>query len=261
MFPIEPGSDHSIFFYLLTGVLIIDLLQGLGIGSLFFLKRSGDFRANTAYGLLLIVFGLTLLHYLLEFLGIYQRFAGLIALPIYFSLSFPVLLFFHVKLQLYPNYRLRWTDVKHLLLPLGQFLYFAVFFLFTSTAYREAHFARNPYNPFYGAFEQFLYLVTFFAYLYFSYRYVKRKKREVHYRGEARKVRYADQLVRVFFVLFCIHTAFLISDFVMYQLMGINLRASKPYAALGIWSFAALLFWLGVYGVQVLIWGRKIFKR
>ncbi|MBK8654343.1 MAG: hypothetical protein IPN20_10655 [Haliscomenobacter sp.] len=73
-------------------------------------------------------------------------------------------------------------------------------------------------------------------------------------------VRYLSKLVQVLFILFCVHTVFVLTDFISYELMHINLRAVKPYAAFGILSFAALVLWLSTYGFQVLVWGRKVLK-
>ena len=119
---------------------------------------------------------------------------------------------------------------------------------------------RNFFNPFFGAIEQALYLTTFFAYLYFSYRYIRRKTGQVKDQREAKKVLYLRILVRILFFLFCVHSVFVLSEFLSYELLNINLRVVKPYVALGALSFAALIYWLGIYGFQVLFWGRKIFK-
>lgn len=252
-------GEHSIFFYLLIGVLGIGILQALAIGGLFFLKRSGGKRANWFYGLLLITFGLTLLHNVLVMLGVYEEHKGLSFLPIYYTLAFPTLLFFHVKLTLYPSYKLRWTDFKHFILPVGQFIFFFTVF-WTAIEYKES-LGRRFYNPFYGAFEQALYLSTFFMYMYFSYRYLKQKRKQIRTPKEAKRIFYLDKLLQVLFILFCVHAIFVIGDFVSYEFLGINLRIVKPYVALGALSFAALIYWLGIYGFQVLFWGRKIFSR
>mgnify|MGYP006266348627 CR=1 FL=1 len=257
MIQLLTAEEHSIFFYLLLLVLLVGVLQAMIIGGLFFLKRSGDKRANVFYGLLLITFGFTVFHYMLLFVNAYESYPTLHFLPIYYTLSFPTLLFFHIKLNLYPSYRLRLTDIKHFLLPVGQLVFFLT--LFFSAVEYKSEIDRWFYNPFYGAFEQFLYLTTFFAYMYFSWRYVQQKKGEVRHRGEAKKVIYADKLLRVLFVLFCVHTFFVLGDFISYEFLHINLRAVKPYAAMGVLSFVALLFWLGAYGFQVLLWGRKVF--
>lgn len=251
-------SDRSYLFYIFVGFLIICTLQGLLIGGLYFLKRSGKKQANAYYGLLLITFSLTLAHQILKITGFFDNYERLYFLPIYFTLSFPTLLFYHVKFTLYPNYKLRLTDIKHFILPIGQFLFFL--FIFITAMNANAKVDRHFYNPFFGAFEQAIYLTSFFAYMYFAYRYIVYKRQKVQSGAEAKQVRYLEKLVQILFFLFCIHTLFVVIDFVYYEFFDTNLRSSKIYAASLALSFAALLLWLSIYGFQVLFWGRKIFK-
>lgn len=253
----------SLLYYLLLLALIGAVLFGLGVGVLFFFKRSGEKRANLFFGALLLAFSLTLLHNVLVFLDFYEQHPGWKFLPIYYTLSFPPLLFYYVKLNCYPSYQLRWTDIKHFILPLMQFLYF--FGMFLTPVSFKSQFERIFYNPFFGAFEQFLYLVTFFFYLYFAYRYVLQRRRQLQGQQppdpwKIKRIIYLEKLLQILFLLFCIHTVFVISDFISYEFFNINLRAYRPYAALGALSFAALVYWLSIYGTQVLIWGRKVFK-
>ncbi len=254
-------GDRSVFFFLLIFLLAAGVAQNLSVGGLFFFKRSGSRRANAFYGLLLIAFGLTLLHNILDFAGIYEAFPRLKFLPIYYTLAFPTLLFYYVKLSLYPAYRLRGTDVKHFILPVFQFFFFLALFLMPADF--KAGWGRAFYNPFYGAFEQFLYLTTFIAYLYFSHRYIRAKRLELRRKQspELKQALYLRTLIRVLFFLFVIHAVFVITDFICYEFLGINLRSVRPYVALGMLSFAALAFWLGTYGFQVLVWGRKVFGK
>lgn len=251
-------EEHSVYFYLLLAVLILGIGQAMAIGFLFFMKRSGDRRSNAFFGLLLITFGLTVLHYVFMFLHVFTLYPGLHFLPIYFTLSFPALLFYHIKLNLYPAYRLRATDIKHFILPVGQFVFFLTLF-FSPVSYKE-NVGRWFYNPFYGAFEQFLYLSSFYAYMYFAWRYVRQKRSRLLSRAEAKKVWYATKLLQILFLLFVIHTVFVIGDFISFEFLHINLQSLKIFAALGVLSFVVLLFWLGVYGFQVLLWGRKLFS-
>ncbi len=249
----------KLLFYLLVAVLSIGVLQGLTIGGLFFFKQSGEKRANYFYGLLLITFALTMLHHIFVMTGFFERFPSLYFLPIYYTLAFPTLLFYYVKLSLYPGYQFQATDIKHFILPIGQFLFFTSIF-FTTVAYKS-HLGRHFFNPFYGALEQLLYLTTFFAYLFFASRYIQRKRQSIRERKELRQVLYMKVLVKILFLLFCVQTAFVLSDFITFELFDINLRSVRLYAAAGVLSFAALLFWLGTYGFQVLFWGRKVFGK
>jgi len=251
-------GSHTIWFYLLLAALGAGVLQSISVGGLFFLKRSGERRANGFYGLLLIAMGLTLLHNILLISNVYVSYPRFQFVPIYFTLSFPPLLFYYVKLTLYPAYRFQVSDIKHFILPVGQFLFFLAIF-FNLVEYKGTP-GRYFYSPFYGAFEHLLYIVTFFAYLYFAYRYIRHKAREGRRSVVARQVLYLKALVKVLFFLFCIHTGFLVSDFVSYEFLGINLRAIKLFAGAGAMSFAALVFWSGTYGFQVLLWGRRVFR-
>ncbi len=251
-------AEEGFVFYLLIFVLAVAVLQSLGIGFLFFFKRSGEKRANCFYGLLLITFGLTLLHNILYITDLFQLHPQVSMLPFYFTLAFPTLLFFYVKLDLYPNYRMQWSDSKHFILPIGQFIFFVLLcFNFFNL---KSPLTRDFYNPFYGAFEQFLYLASFFAYMYFAYRYVRQKNKELKSRAEAKKVSYLKTLIQTLFFLFCIHSIFVVVDFVSFDFFNTDLRTLKPFEALGVLSFAALVYWLGVYGFQVLFWGRKVFR-
>jgi hypothetical protein len=256
MNPLDLPAQHSFYYYILLLIMVAAQLQAFGIGVLFFLKKSGDRRSNAFFGSLLILFSLTLLHYILIYTEVYNTVQQIQFIPIYFTLSLPVFFFYHVKLLLFPQYKLRWTDIKHFLLPAGQVIFFGITFL--SEKNFEGDFGRQDQNLFYGALEQFLYLVSFFAYMYFSYRYVLVKKRVAKTKVELKRAWYAEKLIQVFFLLFCIHTLFMLSDYFAFQFMHINLRANRFFAALGVLSFVALLLCLGVYGFQVLIWGRKL---
>ncbi len=250
----------KLLFYILVVILSASVLQGLTIGGLFFFKRSGEKRANYFYGVLLLTFSLTLLHHIFTMTGVFVKHPGLYFLPIYYTLAFPTLLFYYVKINLYPRYHFHLSDIKHFILPVGQFLFFIRIF-FTSVSYKSA-LGRQFFNPFYGALEQLLYLGTFFSYLYFSWRYIQQKRHTIKEDHKTlRQVLYMKVLVKILFILFCVQTVFVLSDFITFEFFDINLRSVKLYAALGVLSFAGLLFWLGIYGFQVLLWGRRVFGK
>lgn len=256
MNPLDLPDQHSIYYYLLLLVMVGTQLLAFAIGFLFFFKRSGSKRSNAFFGSLLILFSLTLLHYILIYTEIYNSIQEIQFLPIYFTLSLPVFFFYHIKLLLFPQYKLRWTDAKHFLLPLGQVIYFGITFL--SEQRFEGDFGRKDQNLFYGALEQFLYLISFYAYLYFSYRYVQAKKRVARSVVTLKRIWYAEKLIQIFFLLFSVHALFMLTDYFAFQFMHINLRANRVFAALGVLSFVALILCLGTYGFQVLIWGRRL---
>jgi len=249
---------ETILYYLFLTTMALSMAQGLLIGILFFFKQSGDKRANAFYGLLLLSFGSTLAHNLLTLTRTFDHYPQLLFLPVYFTLAFPPLLFFHVKFALYPSYRFKLSDMKHFVLPLMQVAFFIGMF-FTEIDFKT-QIGRRFFNPFFGATEQALYLGTFFAYLYFGFRYVRQKSLHLHHRAEIKLTAYLRNLLKFTLILFCIHVVFVVADFICFEFFGINLRVVKPYAALGALSFAALLVWFGIYGFQVLLWGRKVFR-
>ncbi len=232
------------------------VMQCLGMSFLFLFKKTGEFRANLFYGALLATIALTLLNSIFVISHFYKFYPEWSFLPIYYTLAFPPLLFYYVKLSLYPAYRFRWSDSKHLILAAGQFLFFLVLF-FMPVSYK-AGLGRQPLNPFFGAAEQFLYLTTFFAYLYFAARYIRQRRKTATHPKAVRHVLYLRMLVRILFVLFCIHTVFVVTDFITYHLFNINMQDAKLFAGLSALSFAALAFWLGTFGFQVWGWGKRV---
>ena len=251
------NEPHTLLFYGLLLALGSGVISSISIGGLFFFKRTGIKRANFFFGCLLISIGFTLLHNILYIIGFYDVYPQFKFFPIYFTLAFPSLLFFYVKLSIYPAYRLQLSDSKHFLLPAAQWLFFWLILL--QPLDQKADINRYFYNPFYGGLEQAIYLTSFFAYLYFSYRYVYHKRSGRLSIKEGRKIWYLNKLLKGLFILFGIHAVFVLADFFCYEFLSINLRSVKIYAGMGALSFAALVYFLSVYGFQVLFWGRKLF--
>jgi len=254
-----PVMDINYLLFQFLMLLLVTLVaQSLILATFFTFQPTGERRANLFFGVLLGVFGLTLLHYVFTFIGFYDQHPELIFIPLYFTLSFPVLLFYFVKLNLYPNYTFRLTDSKHFLLGAFQFLFFVGLF-FTPLSMKEG-IEREFFNPFFGALEHALYLILFPSYLYFAYRYVMRKKKWARTVQVRKKVIYLQKLIEILFILFCVNALFLLFDFFSYEVFGLNLRNFKIYAALGVLSFAGMLFWINLFGIQVLMWGKPLFK-
>ena len=248
--------ESRYLFYLLIFVLSVGVLQALTVGALFFFRRAGGKLANQFFGLLLITFGLTLLHNVFNMTGFYDRYPSLYFAPIYFTLAFPTLLFYYVKLSLYPAYKLRWTDAKHFLLPFGQIIFFLVLFIFPVEF--KSQFGRHFYNPFYGAFEQFLYLSTFFAYMYFAFRYIRQKRRHIKDRIEGKKVLYLKYLVQILFILFFIHSVFVVWDFFSYEFLNINFAYRPALCCIGSFVFCCIAILVGNIRCASIIMGKAI---
>ena len=230
-------------------------LAALVIGVLHFMKRSGDRRANYLYGTLLLTGGFTQLHFLLEFSGRFHERPEWKYLPIYFSLWLPVLLFSYVKISLFPKYQFRWTDLKHLLLPIGQTIYFITIWLLPTLRHEAG---RYFYNPFYGGFEQALFLLGWPLYVLFSVMYLRQRRKKLHKKSLPRLLWYLRKLLKgcVFFMV--AYTVLSLADFFAFKLAWADLRNHAWYLGAQALSFTTLLLWLCVYGGQVLVWGRKL---
>lgn len=236
-------------------IMLATITAALLIGGLFFRKASGDLRANILYGTLLIMGGLTQLHFLLDFGGWLADHPPMRFWPIYFSLWLPVLLFFHVKISLYPRYRFRWTDLKHLSLPIGQTIYFLVVWAFPDFRHEEG---RYFYNPFYGGLEQALFLAGWPLYVFFSYLYFRRRRRELKKRSLPRLMWYIRKLLKGCLLFILAYAILSGADFLAYKFHWADLRGRVWYAGAQALTYTVLLLWLCVYGGQVLVWGRKL---
>ncbi len=251
------NAARLITFYLPAGLMAVTLLAAIGIGGLFFLKRSGDSRANALYGALLVLGGLTQLHFLLLFANFHAARPYLQFLPIYFTLWLPVLLFFHVKISLYPTYRMRWGDLKHFILPVAQLLFFLGIWLVP--AYRRPG-GRYFYSPFYGGLEQALYLIIWPAYIIFAYQYLRRKRGQLGWRTLPRLLWYLRKLLKVSMLFVIAYAILAVSDYLAYTYLFFDMRVQEWYTAAQSLTYTVLLLWLTVYGFQVLLWGRRLLR-
>lgn len=233
------------------------LSAALIIGLLFFVKQSGERRANRLYGTLLLLGGLTQLHFLWDFIGWLQLYPTLKYLPVYFSLWLPVLLFSHVKISLYPAYKFRWTDLKHLSLPIGQTLYFIGIWLFPSWRHEAG---RYFYNPFYGGLEQALFLAGWPLYVLFSYMYLRNRRRQLGGSSLPRLLWYLRKLLKGCLLFILAYAILSGADFLAYKYFYADLRKAPWYAGAQALTYTVLLAWLCVYGGQVLVWGRKLMR-
>ncbi|MEL6356758.1 MAG: hypothetical protein AAFQ37_07470 [Bacteroidota bacterium] len=227
------------------------------IGVLFFFKRSGLRTANLIYGTLLILSAGVQLHFIFAYGGWLDYHTDLRYLPIYFSLCLPILFFYYVKLTLYPTYRLRPSDAKHFVLPLGQLLYLWAIWLLPSWRVPGG---RYFYNPFYGGFEQALFITLFPLYIIFSYQYFRRRRRQINARSLPRALWYIHKLIKGAMLFVMSYAILGLSDFLLHKFFHLNPRDHAWFAALSAGSFSTLILFFCVYGFQVLLWGRRLLR-
>jgi hypothetical protein len=248
-------ASHTLYFWMIIVLIGFVIAQSFLVGIRFFFRKGHEPGSYLFFSLLLLAFGLTQLHFVLRILGLFELFPRLRFLPIYYTLALPVLFFYYVKTELFPNYQLRWTDAKHFILAIGQILYFLFTFSFFHSDFLPG--ISNEMNPFFGSLETGAYLAQFFAYLFFSLRYIRAKKNHSRTEQKKRKTVYLEILVKLFTLLFIIHALFIFSDFYSYRMAFINMQTTKVYVGAGILTFTSLVFCLSIYGIQLLIWGKK----
>ena len=249
-------QSPGLLYYLTLGYQLLAMLSAFAIGTLFFFKRSGTSTANWLFGLLLLTCGGIQLHYIFAGTHLAAMNPNWPYLPIYFTLSLPVLFFYYIKFTLFPSYRARSTDLKHGILPIGQILYiWAIFFVPEWRIPGGRHF----YNPFYGGTEQALFIGLFPVYTFFGYEYFRHKLKQK--KGQfTRQLWYIHKLLKGSLFFFLAYSILAISDFLLYKFFHLDLREYTLFAALAAGSFSTLVFFFVVYGFQVLLWGRKLLK-
>ena len=218
----------------------------------FLLRKSGDKRADLAFAGLLLAYSLTALHHVFILRGVFEAKPHLTSLPLYFTLTLGVLLFLSVKLRLFPTYKFMGSDLKHAILPFGQFVYFLGAFIWT-----DGLLIRRFYSPFYGGLEMALYIFTFYAYQFAAYRYIRFKISALRKKQEGGQPLYEAlvlrRMLRVMLLLFWVNSAYIVTDFVMYELLRLNMHDFRGFTRFGDLSFAAMAGWVGLSGVQLLM--------
>ena len=244
------GPLATVSFLLLT----IGLLANLVAGLIFSLRRSKNKRADLFQAGLHFAFTLTSLHLILIVQGIYTSHKSLLFLPVYHTLALGPFLFFAVKLRLFPAYRFVPTDAKHFFLPVGQLTYFSILFFFTSPEFREA-LGRKFYSPFYGGLEMALFITTFNFYMAAAYRFIRfrvfRDQNKPHNR-EWHQTLQLRRLIRVLFILFFFNSVYILTDFVMYELLRLNMHNFRGFTRAGEMVFATMAIWVGWAGLRLL---------
>lgn len=239
----EPRGILNTFTLL---VLFGGLLFSLAAIALSLLRSTRHRMADLFFAGLHLCLALMLLHKIFIIQGFYIANPEWLYLPIYFTLSIGPLLFFSMKLWVYPAYRLRFSDLKHALLPVGQFLYF--FYVFFQPVEFKRNLIRDFFSPFNGGLEMILFVGTFYAYLYAAYRYILHKRFTLcHHPNttEWRVVQFLAGVLKVLVVLFWMNSAYIAADFLAYELFGFNLHHIKGFTRFGDLLFASMPYWLG----------------
>jgi len=218
----------------------------------YFFRPVGKREANWLLSFFLGVLVLSLLHNLLVNIGIFNENPRWYFIPIQYHLALGPLLFFYVKSRLYRFFHLQRKDFKHFILPTVQ----AVSYLtvgFADAATKEAVW-NNSYIPFGKPLEGFFFVVGFSFYIYFSYRFIRYKINLLTKRNgfawEVDKVRRLKRMVKGLFPLFLVSAGYIVGDFIVYQLLGVNLYDIRGYTYIGDISFSLIVLWVSYYAFR-----------
>lgn len=234
--------------YFLYLSIPVTLLTGV---SCLFLPYSKQSRLS--FALLLLFFGLALIRITLMHIGWMAENPTAYFLPVWYTLFFGVLLFYGVKMRLFPEYRLRFTDAKHFLLPALQALFFWMNFGLEESEKLELlqDFIPTFYKPLEGA----LFIILYFSYMIMAFRYVKYKQAVLKKREQYQEVEKLDgmrHMIKVLFFLGGINTSYILMDFFSWQFFHINLYTVRGFGSLNDLSFVAMALWLSWFVLSIL---------
>ena len=231
--------------------MIAGVLSGLSMASLFLIRKTQPNKwANWLFAALLVAMSLTLLDKFLNFTELTKRHPSVSVLPIYLSFAFGPLLFYYVKSRLYRHFDMIRSDFKHFIMPIVQM---ALLLMMTfRDAESKAAFRTEFFSPFYGNFEKGVFIMQFFLYLYFSYRFIlhlrfalmQKRTSLLSGRRHVLVVGWLKRMVKVLFMLFGIHASFILTDYFSYRFFDINLQTKLLFSMAYELSFTAMLGWL-----------------
>jgi hypothetical protein len=240
----------DIVHWLTAFALLAGVASGLGAAALFLIRRTQPNRwSNWLFAALLSTMSLTLFDKFLNFTLLTHWHPLLSFLPIYSSFIFGPLLFFYVKSRLYPQFEMDKSDFKHFILATVQF-YLLLMMTFKDVD-SKADFHIYFFSPFYGNFEKGVFILQFFSYLYFSYRFILHERllrKTTAQRRQILVLGWLKRMVKTLFIVFGIHAVFILTDYFSYKLFGMNLQEKALFSALYELSFAGMLAWLCLNG-------------
>lgn len=243
------GPLGTVSFILLAIGLVANMLVGLA----FLLRSSTNKRADLFSAGLHLAFALTTLHLIFILQGVFSNHTSLLFLPVYYTLALGPFLFFSIKLRLFPGYKFVPSDVKHFILPVGQMLYFIIIFLLTSAQFRE-ELGRKFYSPFYGGLEMAIFISTFNFYMAAAYRFIKFRAARDHNKTqdwEWHQTLQLRRLIRVLFILFFLNSVYILTDFIMYELLRLNMHDFRGFTRSGEIVFASMAIWVAWVGLNL----------
>lgn len=227
-------------------LLAIGMAANLTMALIWLIFPSPQRRADYFTSAMHLAYASTSFHLILIALDVFEKNPDLLFLPVYWTLALGPFMFFSIKLRLFPKYKFVPSDLKHFILPAGQFLYFSLLFVFAEIGFRQ-ELGRKFYSPFYGGLEMALFITTFNFYIAAAYRFIKFKITHCQRTNDQTTLQTTLQLrrmLRVLFVLFLFNSIYIFTDFIMYEVLGLNMHNYQTFTRFGEVLFASMSAWM-----------------
>ena len=236
-------SSLSGFDLLAAALQSLLLILTLGGVVVYLSKRTGNRNANRFFAILLLAFAACIGMLILEHLGLLARYPRLRYLPLWLTWSIGPAWFFFVKLSLFPAYRPRSSDLKHMVLPVSQALYYIICFVENTDGLREDFLFGLAAST----FEEGIFLLSTLGYLFGAWRYLRFRSSELGrapLRWDYWSVRLLRHTQRVLMFLLALNFLFVALNFFVYQTSGHGLLHIRSFYASSSLSFGLILAYM-----------------
>jgi hypothetical protein len=216
----------------------------------YFLRKRGNFRSNIFLALFFIAFGLALVRNGLILNGQIGT-DDVLSSVLWNTIWFGPLFFYYIKINIYPHYILRGSDLKHFVLPIAQTL---THILISIQALSNAEYL-NGYFKYLYSIEGVIFLLTFFPYIILSFRYIKyagvSEPNQPYWRQQ--KLLWLKRITKVLYVLAFVNSTYVITNFLSKFIFTNELTSLPSYFLFAEFSFSLIAIWIAYQAVKLVI--------
>lgn len=232
-----------------AGILQISALTCLLCAVLYLIRKKGNYRSNRFLSAFFLVFGLSLIRNSLIVSNTIDVNLALSA-PLWNTLWFGPLFFYYIKLNIYPHYLLRKSDLKHFILPLFQFI---VHLLLAFKGLNSGQNLNEQFNLIASA-EGVLYLFTFFPYIILSFRYIKfaQASEKLNY-WRKQKLLWLKKITKVLYLLVFVNALYVIMNFLSKFVLPEELSSLTSYFLFSELSFGLIAIWICYQAIKLIV--------
>ena len=229
-------------------ILQISTLTCLLCALLYLGRKKGNFRSNRFLSAFFLVFGLSLFRNGLLVSNMMEV-NMVLSSPLWNTLWFGPLFFYYIKLNIYPHYLLRKSDIKHFILPLLQ-LIIHIALAITSLVSNQNF--EQQFNDL-ASVEGVLYLFTFFPYIILSFRYIKfaQASEKLNF-WRKQKLFWLKKITQVLYLLAFVNALYLVLNFLSKFVFMEELLSLTSYYLFSELSFGLIATWICYQAIKLL---------